>query len=209
MDFAKSTCTEFVEVLASKAPTPGGGGASALVGAVGIALGNMVGSLTVGKKKFADVEERMQELKAQSDKLQEDFLQLIHKDAAAFEPLAKAYSLPSATPEEKAEKERIMEIVTKNACLVPLEIMEKCAEAIDLIEEFAHKGTRLAISDAGAGAIICKGALQAASLNIFINTKTMSNRAEAEELNTKANALLDEYTQKAEGIFEYVSGLFL
>ena len=84
MGFSTSTCTEFVEVLASKAPVPGGGGASALVGAVGTALGNMVGSLTVGKKKYADVEDEMYELKAKCDQLQKDFLRLIERDAEVF-----------------------------------------------------------------------------------------------------------------------------
>ena len=109
MGFSTSTCTEFVEVLASKAPVPGGGGASALVGAVGTALGNMVGSLTVGKKKYADVEDEMYELKAKCDQLQKDFLRLIERDAEVFEPLSKAYGMPKETEEEKAEKARVME----------------------------------------------------------------------------------------------------
>ena len=104
MGFSTSTCTEFVEVLASKAPVPGGGGASALVAAVGTALGNMVGSLTVGKKKYADVEDEMWELKAKCDQLQKDFLRLIERDAEVFEPLSKAYGMPRETEEEKAEK---------------------------------------------------------------------------------------------------------
>ena len=164
MGFSTSTCTEFVEVLASKAPVPGGGGASALVGAVGTALGNMVGSLTVGKKKYADVEDEMWELKAKCDQLQKDFLRLIERDAEVFEPLSKAYGMPRETEEEKAEKARVMEIVLKDACSVPMEIMEKCCEAIDLIVEFAAKGSKLAISDAGVGAAFCKAALQGASL---------------------------------------------
>ena len=113
MGFSTSTCTEFVEVLASKAPVPGGGGASALVGAVGTALGNMVGSLTVGKKKYADVEDEMWELKAKCDQLQKDFLRLIERDAEVFEPLSKAYGMPKETEEEKAEKARVMESVLK------------------------------------------------------------------------------------------------
>ena len=103
MGFSTSTCTEFVEVLASKAPVPGGGGASALVGAVGTALGNMVGSLTVGKKKYADVEEEMWELKGKCDQLQKDFLRLIERDAEVFEPLSKAYGMPKETEEEILE----------------------------------------------------------------------------------------------------------
>ena len=177
MGFSTSTCTEFVEVLASKAPVPGGGGASALVGAVGTALGNMVGSLTVGKKKYADVEDEMYELKAKCDQLQKDFLRLIERDAEVFEPLSKAYGMPKETEEEKAEKARVMEIVLKDACSVPMEIMEKCCEAIELIVEFGAKGSKLAISDAGVGAAFCKAALQGASLNVYINTKSMADSA--------------------------------
>ena len=133
MGFSTVPCNEFVEVLGSKAPVPGGGGASALVGAVGTALGNMVGALTVGKKKYADVEEEMKELMAKATTLQDELLHLIERDAEVFEPLSKAYGMPRETEEEKAEKARVMEIVLKDACSVPMEIMEKCCEAIDLI----------------------------------------------------------------------------
>ena len=118
MGFSTVPCNEFVEVLASKAPVPGGGGASALVGAIGTALGNMVGSLTVGKKKYADVEEEMWELKKKADELQKELLHLIERDAEVFEPLSKAYGMPRETEEEKAEKARVMEIVLKDACSV-------------------------------------------------------------------------------------------
>ncbi len=186
MGFSTVPCNEFVEVLGSKAPVPGGGGASALVGAVGTALGNMVGALTVGKKKYADVEEEMKELMAKATTLQDELLHLIERDAEVFEPLSKAYGMPRETEEEKAEKARVMEIVLKDACSVPMEIMEKCCEAIDLIVEFAAKGSALAISDAGVGAAFCKAALEGASLNVYINTKSMKNREYAEELNKNA-----------------------
>ena len=206
MGFSTVQCDEFVTVLASKAPVPGGGGASALVGAVGTALGNMVGSLTVGKKKYADVEEEMWELKAKCDKLQAELLHLIERDAEVFEPLSKAYGMPRETEEEKAEKARVMEIVLKEACSVPMEIMEKCCEAIDVIVEFAAKGSALAISDAGVGVIFCKAALQGASLNVFINTKSLKNREYAEELNAKAEAMLAKYTVLADEVFAQVRG---
>ncbi len=204
MGFSTVPCNEFVEVLGSKAPVPGGGGASALVGAVGTALGNMVGSLTVGKKKYADVEAEMYELKAKCDILQQELLALIEKDAEVFEPLAKAYGLPKETEEEKAEKERVMAIVLKDACSVPMEIMEKCCEALELIKEFAAKGSALAISDAGVGAVFCKAAIQGASLNVYINTKSMKDRAYAEELNAKADAMLEKYPPMADEIFDTV-----
>lgn len=206
MGFSTVPCNEFVEVLGSKAPVPGGGGASALVGAVGTALGNMVGALTVGKKKYADVEEEMKELMAKATTLQDELLHLIERDAEVFEPLSKAYGMPRETEEEKAEKARVMEIVLKDACSVPMEIMEKCCEAIDLIVEFAAKGSALAISDAGVGATFCKAALEGASLNVYINTKSMKNRENAEELNRKCDEMLAVYTVKADEIFRNVLG---
>lgn len=204
MGFSTAACNEFVEVLASKAPVPGGGGASALVGAIGTALGNMVGSLTVGKKKYADVEEEMWTLKGKCDVLQKDLLTLVERDAEVFEPLSKAYGMPRETEEEKAEKARVMEIVLKDACSVPMEIMEKCCEAIELIQEFAAKGSALAISDAGVAAAFCKAALKGASLNVYINTKSMKNREYAQELNEKADAMLDKYPKMADEIFDSV-----
>ena len=197
-------CDEFVEVLASKAPVPGGGGASALVGAVGTALGNMVGSLTVGKKKYADVEAEMIELKAKADKLQAELLELIQKDADLFEPLSKVYGMPKDTPEQIAKKAEVMEVALKDACSVPMTIMEKCCEAIELQKTFAEKGSTLAISDAGVGVEFCKAALRGASLNVFINTKSMTNREYAKEVNKKAEDMFAKYTKMADEIFESV-----
>ena len=203
MGFTKSSCEEFVDVLASKAPVPGGGGASALVGAIGMALGNMVGSLTVGKKKYADVEADIIALKEKATALQADFLRLVEADAEAFEPLAKAYGMPRETEED--EKARVMAIVLKDACAVPMEIMEKCCEAIDVIEEFAAKGSALAISDAGVGVTFCKAALLGASLNVFINTKSMADKEYAASLNEKADKMIADYSKKADEIFAAVN----
>ncbi len=205
MSFTTYTCEDFVDILATKAPVPGGGGASALVGAIGTALGNMVGSLTVGKKKYAEVEEDIIALKAKADVLQKDFLKLVEEDARVFEPLSKAYGMPKDTEEEKAEKARVMEIVLKDACSVPMEIMRKCCEAIDIIEEFAAKGSVIALSDAGVGAAFCKAALLGASLNVFINTKSMTNREYAESLNVEANEMIAKYSAKADAVFNSVN----
>jgi formiminotetrahydrofolate cyclodeaminase len=206
MSFTTYTCEDFVEILSTKAPVPGGGGASALVGALGTALGNMVGSLTVGKKKYADVEADIIALKEKADALQKDFLRLVEEDAKVFEPLSKAYGMPKDTEEEKAEKARVMEIVLKDACSVPMEIMRKCCEAIDIIEEFAAKGSVIALSDAGVGAAFCKAALYGASLNVFINTKSMANREYAESLNKEAEAMMAVYGAKADAVVESVNG---
>ena len=205
MSFTTYTCEDFVEILSTKAPVPGGGGASALVGAIGTALGNMVGSLTVGKKKYAAVEADIIVLKEKADALQKDFLHLVEEDARVFEPLSKAYGMPKDTEEEKAEKARVMEIVLKDACSVPMEIMKKCCEAIDIIEEFAEKGSVIALSDAGVGAAFCRAALLGASLNVFINTKSMANREYAEALNTEAEEMIETYSAKADAVFASVN----
>lgn len=208
MEFTKGSCEAFVEVLASKAPVPGGGGASSLVGAIGTALGNMVGSLTLGKKKYADVQDDIIALKAKADALQMELLDLVQKDAEMFEPLSKAYGLPKETEEQKAEKARIMEAALKDACSVPLLIMEKCCEAIELHKEFAAKGSALAISDVGVGVACCRAALLGASLNVFINTKSMTDKAYAAEINEKAEAMISKYAALADAIFADVRARF-
>lgn len=199
------SCRDFVEVLGGKDPVPGGGGASALVGAVGTALGNMVGSLTLGKKKYAHVQADIEALCHKADRLQLELLTLIEKDAVAFAPLAEAYGMPKETEEEREEKARVMEICLNNAAMVPLKIMEKCGQAIELHREFGKKGTRLAISDVGTGVIFCKAALQGASLNVFINTTGMADRQRAAALEEKATELLDKYMELADDIYQEVS----
>ena len=146
MEMKDLSCAQFLAQLASKAPTPGGGGTAALAGAAGVALGNMVGCLTTGKKKL------------------------------------------------------------DGASAVPLQIMEKCAEGIALAEQYAAKGSVLAVSDAGCAAVLCKAALQAASLNVFINTKLMADRTHAAALDARADALLAEFVPRADEIFTAVSG---
>ncbi len=204
MDMTKESCRKFVEVLASNAPAPGGGGAAALVGAIGTALGNMVGSLTVGKKKYAAVEAEIIALKAKCDALQTELLDQVEADDIGFVPLAKAYGIPKDDPNRDA----ILEEATVTACAVPMHVMELCCQAIDAIAVFAEKGSRLAVSDAGCGAACCKAALQAASLNVFINTKSLKNRETAQALNDKANAMLDKYCPLADQIFAQVRANF-
>ena len=200
MDMTLESCRRFVEVLASDAPAPGGGGAAALVGAIGTALGNMVGSLTVGKKKYADVQDEILALKAKCDDLQKQLLDQVEADDKGFVPLAKAYGIPKDDP----NRDKILEEATITACKVPMHIMELCCESMDAIAVFAAKGSRLAVSDAGCGAVIVKAALQAASLNVFINTKTLQNREKAEEMNAYCLKMLDTCGKKADEIFETV-----
>ena len=204
MDMTMESCRKFVEVLASDAPAPGGGGAAALVGAIGTALGNMVGSLTLGKKKYADVQEEIIALKKRCDELQKELLDQVEADDKGFVPLAKAYGIPKDDP----NRDKILEEATVTACAVPMHIMELCCQALDCVAVFAAKGSRLAVSDAGCAAVCCKAALQAASLNVFINTKTLQNRAVAEEMNAKCLGMLDKYGKMADEIFETVKAGF-
>lgn len=205
MDMTTASCREFVRVLASNEPAPGGGGAAALVGAIGTALGNMVGSLTVGKKKYAEVEEKIKSLMAQCDALQTELMDQVPADAEGFVPLAKAYGIPKDDPNRAA----VLEEATVTACQVPVHIMELCCKALDAIAVFAEKGSRLAVSDAGCGAVIVKAALQAASLNVFINTKSLKNRDIAEKMNAKCLQMLDHYGKLADEIFQKVfNGFF-
>ena len=201
MKLIDKTVAAFTEELASPAPVPGGGGASALAAAIGVSLGDMVGELTVGKKKYADVEGEIQSLMARAQALRIRFLELVDADAAAFAPLAKAYGIPKEDP----NRAQIMEEALKTACSVPMDIMRACAEAIDIIEEFAAKGSKLAVSDAGCGAILCKAAMQAAALNVFINTKSMKDLSCKAALEEEADALLTKYTDLGDTIYESVA----
>ncbi len=204
MRYADMSCDEFLTSLAGPLAVPGGGGASALVGAIGIALGNMVGSLTTGKKKYKDVEEDINNLIHRAEKLREEMIGLIDEDAVAFEPLSKAYSLPKNTQAEIEERDTIMEAALRQASQTPLNIMEKCCEALLVVREFAEKGSVLAVSDAGVACSCLKAALYGASLNVYINTKLMKDKAYADELNKRSDDMLVKYGPFADEVFDYV-----
>lgn len=204
MSFADMTIREFSDTLASKAAVPGGGGASALVGALGAALGGMVGALTVGKKKYADVEEELTALMARAQELRVKLLACIDKDAEAFEPLSKAYGIPKDDPERGA----IMESCLRDAAAAPMEILELCCEVIDLQRDFADKGSVLAISDAATGVVFCWAALYGAAVNVKVNTKAMQDKQYAGKLNARVDALMDKYWRIAERVYEDVYGRF-
>ena len=182
--------TDFLEQLSSSAPIPGGGGASAAVGAFASALGLMVTNLTVGKKKYADVEEEILEIREKLEQKKQDLVRMVDEDAEAFEPLAKAYRMPKETEEEQAEKEKVMETALKNAAEAPLCIMKTIVDTMEMIRVLWEKGSRLAVSDAGVAILFAQAALEGASLNIFINTKMMKDQEEAERLNYLADQLI-------------------
>lgn len=200
----KNSIEEFAGSLSSAKPVPGGGGACAAAGAFAAALGMMVANLTVGKKRYADVEEEMKEILIRLGALRDQLLELIDKDAEAFEPLSRAYGLPRETPDQREEKERVLEAALYEASMVPLEIMERILEAMEDLEILSKKGSRIVISDAGVGVLFAQAALDGASLNVFINTKLMKNYERAQELNQKAEALIQEGTKFQEGIYQEV-----
>ena len=200
----QKTIEGFLEVLSSKEPVPGGGGASALAGALGNALGQMVANLTIGKKKYADVEAEIKELLGRMQKLQAAFVTLADRDAQVFAPLAQCYSLPSLTEEEKAYKEKVMEERLLDASFVPREIMEHAVAMLGILEILGDKGSRLAISDVGVGVQFIRASLLGAVMNVYINTKSMKNREKAEELNARAGQLIEEGTAWADRIYAKV-----
>ena len=196
--------SEFLSTLSSKQPVPGGGGASALAGALGNGLGQMVANLTIGKKRYADVEEEIKGLLAHMERLQRDFVVLADRDEEVFAPLAAAYGLPSGTEEEKANKAKVMEARLLDATYVPLEIMEKAVEMLGVLDVLAVKGSRMAISDVGVGVQFVRTALLGAVMNVYINTKSMKDREKAEELNREAEELVRTGTALADRIYGVV-----
>lgn len=201
---AEQNMQEFIKVLSSKAAVPGGGGACAYVAAAGMALGAMVANLTTGKKKYAQYQEEIEELLSKTEQLSKELMTYMDKDAESFEPLSKAYGLPKDTKEQQEYKEEVMEKALKEASLTPVALMEKILDALKILERLSVVGSRLAISDVGAGVQLCKAALNGASLNVFINTKLMKDTETAEELNTRTDALLIEGNELADRIYEEV-----
>jgi len=198
MTMAEKNCSYFIDVLASKAPVPGGGGAAAMGGAIGMALSNMVGNLTVGKKKYADVEDEVKSLLEQGSQIIEELQKLVDRDAEVFEPLSKAYGLPKDTPEEAAYKEKVMEACSIEACSVPMEIMRKAYAGIKIHERMGRIGTKLAISDVGCGVVFLKAALISGQLNVLINLGAIKNNTFVEETKREMEQLLKEGSRIAD-----------
>ncbi|MGB9976577.1 cyclodeaminase/cyclohydrolase family protein [Thermovenabulum sp.] len=167
--YIEKTVRQFTEALSSKEPVPGGGGAAALAGALGNALGSMVANLTVGKEKYKDVESEIKQILQKTQELQEKLLLLIDEDAKVFSSVAAAYKMPKNTEEEKEKKQQALEKALKEACQVPVKIMEYSLEALKLQRRLADIGNKLAISDAGVGALLLKAAVLSGKLNVYIN----------------------------------------
>lgn len=188
MKMLEKPATQFLTELSSNAPIPGGGGASAAVGAFAAALGMMVTNLTIGKKKYAEYEEELVACRARLENLRDQLIDLVDGDAVAFEPLSKAYSIPKDDP----NRDQIMEDALYEASVVPMSIMETVLAAAKELEILVEKGSRLAVSDVGVGILFAQAAIEGASLNVYINTKLMKNRERADEMNAKADAIIAE-----------------
>ena len=190
----------FLTELASKAPIPGGGGATALMGSLAAALGSMVGNLTTGKKKYEQYQQDIERiLSVLQDSLWEIY-EYIEKDAQAFEPLAKAYKIPRDQP----GREELMEEVTLQAAKVPLDLTKKLYGIIPLLEELEVKGSRLAISDVAVAASCLTSALESGVMNIYINTRSLKNRKLAEEINEEAKRMSGEGVLRCKKIYERI-----
>lgn len=194
----------FVEELASSVPTPGGGGASAYVGALAAALASMVGNLTTGKKTYAAVEDEVQERLVQLEDSRAQLLALVDADAQAFTPLAAAYRMPKETPAEQEAKEAAMQAALVGATEVPLRIMQTAAALVDHIEWMAQNGSKMARSDAGVAAAFARAAVEGASLNVYINAVSMADDAQAARYRSEADVLVASVKERCDTLFATV-----
>lgn len=200
MKMLDKPASEFLAELSSNAPVPGGGGASAAVGAFAAALGMMVTNLTIGKKKYAEYEEEVKAVRDRLAGLRDQLIDLVDADAVAFEPLSKAYSIPKDDP----ERGTIMENALYEASIVPMKIMETILAAAQDLEILVEKGSRLAVSDVGVGILFAQAAIEGASLNVYINTSSMTDRERAAALDARADAIIAEGAALKERIYSGV-----
>jgi formiminotetrahydrofolate cyclodeaminase len=172
---SKQTLRMFLDELASSSPAPGGGSVAALSGALGAALTSMVCNLTIGKKKYADVEADMKKILSQSEELRNTFTALVDKDTFAFNKVMEAFGLPKDTDPQKALRSAAIREATKEATLVPLEVMKHCIDALALAQEVASRGNVNSISDAGVSALMLHAACESAALNVRINLNSLDD----------------------------------
>ena len=200
------TIEAFLDGLASSAPTPGGGGAAAISGAMGAALLSMVCNLTIGKKKYVEVEAELKDVLAKSEALRATLTGMIADDVAAFDAVMGAYGLPKATDEEKAARAETIQAALKVATDVPLACCRTCREVIDLAQAVAEKGNLNVISDAGVAVLSAHAGLRSAALNVYVNAKGLDDRAFAEERLSELETLLGDAGTLNETVYELVKG---
>ncbi|HKL10952.1 MAG TPA: cyclodeaminase/cyclohydrolase family protein [Clostridia bacterium] len=204
MELTQKTCKEFAEVLASKEAVPGGGGAAALTGALGVALASMVANFSKGKKKFLDVEDRHKEILLRGEELRNRLVELIDEDAKNFLPLSKAYGIKATTEEEKSAKEEVLQTALKVAIEAPISMVECIHESILLHEELIDISSKLIISDVGVGVMCLKAALYSAQLNVIININSISDDEYTFEIKNKIDAMVENGARIADEVYEKV-----
>jgi methenyltetrahydrofolate cyclohydrolase len=168
--------TRFLDELASNSPAPGGGSVAALAGSLGAALTSMVCNLTLGKKKYLDVENEMKRIVVQSEELRKTFTRLIDQDTDAFNKVMEAYGLPKETESQKALRTAAIQGATKEATLIPLGVMKHVVDALALTKVVAEKGNTNSISDAGVSALMLYAAAEGAALNVKINLSGITDQ---------------------------------
>ncbi len=194
----------FLDELASKAPTPGGGSAAALMGAQAAALVSMVCNLTIGKPKYIEVEEQMKGLLMRSEALRSELLAMIKADVDVFNKLMASYGLAKATEAEKLARSAQIQTVLKEATLVPLACAKACSEVLELSREAAEKGSVNVVSDAGVAVMSAYAGLKSAALNVYINTGSLKDRAFAEEQLAALELVLKGAEVNADEIYQLV-----
>ena len=209
MNTAGYKIDEYINELGSKAPVPGGGGASAVAGALSAALAGMVCNLTVGKKIYMEVEDDVKKILEDMNKHMESFIKLSDKDAEVFYPLSQAYGFKPQNDEEKKMHEENMEKLLFDAAMVPLDIMKEAYAMLDAIDFLAKKGSKLAVSDAGVAVSMLRSAVCGAMMNVVINVKYMKDRIKAQNLLDEASELLENTMNKADIIYREVLEVLL
>lgn len=194
----------FLDELASKAPTPGGGSAAAFMGAQSAALTSMVCNLTLGKPKYAAVETDMQHLLEQSEALRQQLTDMIKADVEVFDQLMAAYGLPKESEEQKATRSDTIQKRLKEATLVPMACARACTSAIKLSRIAAEKGNLGVISDAGVAAMAGYAGLKSAALNVYINAGSLKDKEFADEALKELEDLLKFSTSEAENVYQMV-----
>ncbi|MES3013684.1 MAG: cyclodeaminase/cyclohydrolase family protein [Pseudomonadota bacterium] len=206
MNISENSIERFLDDLASAAPTPGGGSAAAIMGAMGAALVSMVCNLTIGKKGYEDVEAEMRAVLAESEALRVRLTAMVADDVAAFDTLMAAYKLPKASDTEKLARSAAIQIALQRATQVPLDCAKACAEVVRLSGRAAEVGNQNVISDAGVGVLAAWGALRSAALNVNINAPSIRDRHFADAKLTELNALLAECGPLSEQVHTRVHG---
>jgi formiminotetrahydrofolate cyclodeaminase len=196
----------FLDALASQSATPGGGSAAAIIGAMGAALVSMVCNLTIGKKKYADVEGEMREVRAKAEALRHKLTGMIEDDVKAFDQVMDAYGMAKETDAEKAAREKAIQAALKQATEVPLRCCHAAREVIDLAAIASDKGNLNVISDAGVGVLAAYAALRSAALNVFTNAKIITDKAFAEAKVKELEKLLAGAEAANENAYDVVKG---